>query len=193
MAHLVQSECFLCGKNDVNWKHTVQKASLVDVEQHSDNYWIDQMNWWAQKKAVVACEDGHLFDKACINRYEANYTYHNKDTDHNKDTGVPCPLCPSYVKLFSRQDRKIFVPVFEHVVPVQSVSFTQFANPKRYAEGDESPKTTRLSLRSNPLSTKVMSGTINATSRISQGMPQVLKAKPWSPMRSIRPRHAQIP
>ena len=184
MAHLVQSECFLCGKNDVNWKHSVQSASVVNVQEHDDKYWIDQVNWWAEKKAIVACKNGHLFDKACINRHEAIYA------QENNNAKFPCPLCHYHELVFSKQDRKIFVPVLDQV---KAFAFTKFADHKRYVEGNTIPKTTWLSLKSTPLTTKSMPGTIHAMPTTSEGMyetidampiispgrPQVHKAKTW--------------
>jgi len=155
IGNLVQSECFLCDKNDVHWKDSVRSANVVDVSQQSDYDWLNVQNFWAGKNAVVACKNGHLFDRACINRHEAIYAM------NHGNARFPCPLCKNKELVFDKKDRKIFVHQFSHS-PNQTYSYTKLRVDPGSPNGGCVSTTSILAQNTTPNTTPGVYGTIEA-------------------------------
>jgi len=119
-SNVTGSDCYICKNDGGLWRNSVEEVLQCLGKNDLDNHEVQK--YWAKQNAVTACQNGHLFDEKCIDRYEKTYA------ERNNNERLHCPLCRNNEYVWPKSDRRVFkLPMLSKKICPQKLTHNDIA------------------------------------------------------------------
>lgn len=119
-SNVTGSDCYICKNDGGLWRNSVEEVLQCLGKNDLDNHEVQK--YWAKQNAVTACQNGHLFDEKCIDRYEKTHS------QKHKGERLHCPLCRNNEYVWPKRRRLVFkLPMLSKIICPQKIGHSDIA------------------------------------------------------------------